>query len=166
MGYKDPKDVKTKLFHMSFSENELEEIEKYVKESPITTKTAFIREAISEKIMREENPELFMTKTVNNGKIGDFLEEIRGLTETQKQIVDQLADFNELKSSLSTLQRFVNKTESHNNEKIIVDLLKTHKHLTPIKIVEKTELSEEEVIECISNDSLFAYNLNGEVELK
>ena len=166
MGYKDPKDVKNKLVHMSFSENELEEIEKYVLESPVVTRTAFIREAISDKINRIKNPELFMTKTVNNGKIGEFLDEIRGLTATQKQIVDQLKDFDELKSSLRTLQTFVRKTETHNNEKIIVDLLKTHKHLTPVKIIEKTELSEEEVIECISNDSLFAYNINGEVELK
>ncbi len=166
MGYKAPKDVKTKLFHISFSENELEEIEEYMKVSSFSTKTAFIREAVKEKINRKKFPELFMTKTVNNGKIEVFLEEIRGLTATQKQIVDQLTDFNELKSSLSTLRSFVNKTETHNNEQIIVDLLEKHKQLKPGKIMEKTGLSLEVVMECISNAKLFTVNIKGDVELK
>ena len=61
-GYKDPKDVRTKMVHISFSENETEELDEYVKESSLTTRTAFIRDAIADKIIRIKNPELFYLK--------------------------------------------------------------------------------------------------------
>ncbi len=61
-GYKAPKDVKTKFFHISFSENEIEDIEGYMRASTFTTKTSFIREAVNEKIMRKNHPELFYLK--------------------------------------------------------------------------------------------------------
>lgn len=61
-GYKDPKDVRNKMIHLGFSENDIEEIDEYVKESSLNTRTAFIRDAISEKINRIKNPELFYLK--------------------------------------------------------------------------------------------------------
>lgn len=164
--FKDPKDIRDKLVHLAFSENEIIEIDKFVDEGNYPTRTEFIRQAIFDKINRIENPDLFMTKTTNNGKISEFLEEVRANNEQQKKILKKLGILNEIQQTLGILKNLTKRPEIEKNKKIIIELLKKHKHLKPLKIMELSKLASHEVYDVISDESLFMININGEVELK
>lgn len=164
--FKDPKDIRDKMVHLAFSENEIISVDKYVEECNYPTRTEFIRQAIFDKINRIENPELFMTKTTNNGRISEFLEEVKANNEQQKEILKKLGILDEIQENLGILQTLTNRPEIEKNKKIVIELLKKHKHLKPLKIMELSKLASHEVYDVISDNSLFIININGEVELK
>ena len=164
--FKDPKDIRNKLIHLAFSENEITKIDKYVDDGNYPTRTEFIRQAIFDKFDRTENPDLFMTKTSNNGNLSEFLEEVRANTEQQKEILKTLPILNKIQQTLGILKTLTKQPEIEKNKKIVIDLLKKHKHLKPLKIMELSKLASHEVYDVISDDSLFIININGEVELK
>ena len=56
--------------------------------------------------------------------------------------------------------------ETEKNEKLIIALLKEHKKLKPLKIMELSGLSSHKIYDVISNDNIFSINMNGEVVLK
>lgn len=164
--FKDPKDIRDKLIHLAFSDNEIDKIDKYVEEANYPTRTEFIRQAISDKINRITNPELYMTKTTNNGKISDFLEEVRVNNEQQKAILKKLRTLNEIQETLGVLKTLTKQPEIEKNKKMVIELLKKHKCLKPLKIMELTKLIPHDVYDVISDDNLFIINIKGEVELK
>ncbi len=164
--FKDPKDIRDKMIHLAFSENEVTKIDKYVDDGNFPTRTEFIRRAIYDKIDRIDNPEVFMTKTVNNGRIFEFLEEVRANNEQQKEILKTLPILNEIQQTLGVLQTLTKRPEIEKNKKIVIELLKEHTHLKPLKIMELSKLASYEVYDVISDNSLFIININGEVELK
>ncbi|MFW9971151.1 MAG: ribbon-helix-helix domain-containing protein [Candidatus Odinarchaeota archaeon] len=164
--FKDPKDIREKLVHIAFSENEVNEIDNFAEEGNYSTRTEFIRQAVFDKINRIKNPDLFMTKTQNNGKISEFLEEVRVNNEQQKEILKKLSILNDIQQTLGVLQSLTKQPEIEKNKKIIIELLKKHKHLKPLKIMELSKLASHEVYDVISDEALFIININGEVELK
>lgn len=164
--FKDQKDIRNKFIHLAFSENEITKIDKYVDEGNYPTRTEFIRQAIFDKFNRIENPDVFMTKTINNGEISDFLEEVRTNNEQLKKIFKILPTLHEIQQTLGILQTLTKQPEIEKNKKIVIELLKKHKHLKPLKIMEMSKLASHEVYDVISDDSLFIININGEVELK
>ena len=164
--FKDPKDIRDKMVHLAFSENEITKIDKYVDNGNYPTRTEFIRQAIFEKINRIENPDLYMTKTTNNDKISEFLDEVRVTNEQQKEILKKFTVLNEIQDTLGILQTLTKRPEIEKNEKIVIELLKKHEHLKPLRIMELSKLASHEVYDVISNKILFIINLNGEVELK
>ena len=60
----------------------------------------------------------------------------------------------------------VKEPEIEKNEKLIIELLKEHKKLKPLKIMELSGLSSHKVYDVISNDNVFSINMKGEVVLK
>jgi len=102
-GYKDTKDVRSQMFHLSFSPNEYEKLKKYVNNSSHSTTTSFIRDAISDKIMRIDDPKLFYRKAYVTESMKTKKEEIEKLNGTIKDLLTNPNDLLIKKSKIKIL---------------------------------------------------------------
>jgi len=163
----DPEDKRTKLIHLAFSPNEIQEIDKHVKQAN-TSRTEFIRQAIQDKIMKIKNPEMF-DKTTSNFNPSEFDEYVRNIKLTVKQqneILEKLAIVNQIQDNFTLLKSMAKQPEIAKNEKIIIDLIKEHGPLKPLKIMDLADLRSHKVYDVISNENVFSININGKVILK
>ena len=166
----DQKDVRNKTIHIAFSENEITQIDKYcnLDDVKLTTRTAFIREAIFDKIRRIKNPKDYnqITKQFDGEQISEFLKEIKTSNKQQKEILNRLVIVDQIQTNFKMLKNIAKEPEIEKNEKRIIALLTKHKKLKPLKIMELSELSSHKIYDVISNDNVFSINMNGEVVLK
>jgi len=166
----DQKDIRNKTIHIAFSENEISQIDKYCKHDKIklTSRTEFIRQAIFDKIRRIENPEDYnlISKKFDVDQITEFLKEIKTTTEQQKDILKRLEIVDQIQTNFKVLKNIAKEPEIEKNEKLIIELLKEHKKLKPLKIMNLSGLSSHRIYDVISNDNIFSINMNGEVVLK
>lgn len=166
----DQKDVRNKTIHIAFSENEITQIDKYCKLNDIklTTRTAFIREAIFDNIRRIKNPKDYspIGQKFDGEQISEFLKEIKTSNKQQKEILNRLVIVDQIQTNFKVLKNMAKEPEIEKNEKLIVVLLTEHKKLKPLKIMKLSGLSSHKIYDVISNDNIFSINMNGEVVLK
>ena len=162
----DPENKRDKLIHLAFSQNELEDIDKHVKQAN-TSRTEFIRQCIQDKIMKIENPELFSTASnVNTSDFSEFLKEIKTSNQQQKIILEKLSIVKQIQDNFSLLKSMSKQPEIDLNEKIIIKLIREHGPLKPLEIMDLGDLRSHKVYDVISNDQVFSININGKVILK
>ncbi|MHA1874889.1 MAG: ribbon-helix-helix protein, CopG family [Promethearchaeota archaeon] len=162
----NPQDKRNKLIHLAFSQNEITEIDKHVKQAN-TSRTEFIRQAIQDKIMKIENPELFNpASNVNTSDFSEFLKEIKTSNKQQKIILEKLSIVKQIQDNFTLLKTIAKEPEIMENEKIIIDILKEHGPLKPLKIMDLADLRSHKVYDVISNENVFSININGKVILK
>ncbi len=152
-----------KIVHIAFTENEIKEIDKYRKEFN-TTRSNFIRNAITEKIRSIKNPNIYngigsINKEIlekllrNQEKQENYSKIISKKVETLDKILVNLALLKEERKNLVK------------EEQIIIKLLKDHEKLKPLKLIELSELPSNVVYDVISNDKMFSITMNGEIKL-
>lgn len=161
------KEKRDKTVHIAFSKSELTNIDKYRKESN-STRSNFIRNAIYEKIRRIDNPNIF--NNIGLGPINqELLEKLINNQEKQEKlnkIIEQkLKVIDQIYANLSLLEKSKENGELARNEQIVIELLKEHKHLKPMKLMKLSGLPSYRIYDVISNAKLFKINVNGEVEL-
>lgn len=161
------KEKRDKVVHIAFSENELNNIDKYCKDSN-STRSNFIRNSIYEKIRRIDNPNIFngiglgpinqelLEKLINNQ---EKQEKLNKIIEEKLNVIDQIYE------NLSILEKEKENGELARNEQIVIEILKEHKHLKPLKLMKLSGLPSYRIYDVISNSKLFKINVNGEVEL-
>ena len=161
----DPENKRDKLIHLAFSSNELEDIDKHVKQAN-TSRTEFIRQAIQDKIMKINNPELFNVVNSNTSDFSEFLREIKTSNKQQKIILEKLSIVKQIQDNFSLLKSMSKQPEIDLNEKIIIKLIREHGPLKPLEIMDLGDLRSHKVYDVISNDQVFSININGKVILK
>jgi len=161
----DPENKRDKLIHLAFSQNELEDIDKHVKQAN-TSRTEFIRQAIQDKIMKINNPELFNVVNSNTSDFSEFLREIKTSNKQQKIILEKLSIVKQIQDNFSLLKSMSKQPEIDLNEKIIIKLIREHGPLKPLEIMDLGDLRSHKVYDVISNDQVFSININGKVILK
>lgn len=152
-----------KMVHIAFTENELKEIDKYRKEFN-TTRSNFIRNAITEKIRSIKNPNIYNGIGSINKEILEKLLRNQEKQENYSKIISKKVEIlDKILVNLALL-----KEERKNlikEEQIIIKLLKDHEKLKPLKLIELSELPSNIVYDVISNDKLFSITMNGEIKL-
>ena len=154
---------RNKIVHIAFTENELKEIDKYRKEFN-TTRSNFIRNAITEKIRRIKNPNIYNGIGSINKEVLDKLLRNQEKQENYSKIISKkLEILGQIRTNLSLLRE--ERKNLVKEEQIIIKLLKDHEKLKPLKIIELSKLPSNIIYDVISNDKLFGMTMNGEVKL-
>ena len=154
-----------KFVHIAFTENELKEIDKYRKEFN-TTRSNFIRNAIIEKIRRIKNPNIY--NEIGLGSINQkLLEKLLRNQERQEKYSKIISKKVEVLDKILTNLALLREERKNlvKEEQIIINLLKDHKKLKPLKLIELSKLPSNIVYDVISNDKLFSITMNGELKL-
>ncbi len=161
------KEKRDKVVHIAFSESELKNIDNYRKKSN-STRSNFIRNSIYGKIRRIDNPNIF--NNIGLGPINkELLEKLINNQEKQEKlnkiIEEKLKVIDQIYENLSILEKEKENGELATNEQIVIELLKEHKHLKPMKLMKLSRLPSYRIYDVISNSKLFKINVSGEVEL-
>ena len=152
-----------KIVHIAFTENELKEIDKYRKEFN-TTRSNFIRNAITEKIRRIKNPNIYNgIGSINKEVLEKLLKNQEKQENYSKIISKKLEILGQIQTNLSLLRE--ERKNLVKEEQIIIKLLKDHEKLKPLKIIELSKLPSNIVYDVISNDKIFSITMNGELKL-
>ena len=148
-----------KRIHIAFNESELEEIDKYRKESK-TTRSNFIRQAIFEKIRRIENPEINIGNMENiNDLMTQLLNGQKKQQEVNKLIMERATTGKDLKNSFNALKGLVKNANGKIKRMKIINLLKAHGSLRINKLIELSGFSKETIYELIADQEIFSINL-------
>ena len=152
-----------KTVHIAFTENELEEIDKYRKEFN-TTRSNFIRNAITEKIRSIKNPNIYNGIGSINQELLEKLLRNQEKQENYSKIISKKVEIlDKILANLTLLRE--ERKNLVKEEQIIIKLLKDHKKLKPLKIIELSKLPSNIVYDVISNDKIFSITMNGELKL-
>lgn len=122
------------------------------KENHYKTMSSFIRDAVKEKINRIENPEAFNESKGTNKKIDLLSEKI----DIMRQKIEEIST---LKEGLEALQEEVKRPKIKEKEEKVVNILKEKGELSIHQLVKDSNLKEDVILEVLSNDSLFQFNI-------
>jgi len=152
-----------RMVHIAFTENELKEIDEYRREFN-TTRSSFIRNAITEKIRIIKNPNIHIGIGSINQELLEKLFINQEKQEKYHKIISKKVEIlDKILVNLSLLRE--ERKNLVKEEQIIIKLLRDHEKLKPLKIIELTKLPINIIYDVISNDKLFGITMNGEVKL-
>lgn len=155
----EEKEIRDKMVHIAFTKSEKEEIKKYAENM---TSSEFIRQAIRDKIMRIENPELFqerISSDLDNKQLTKLLEMTNESSEKINLILEKFDTIVQIENTLKVLGSMVERPVIEQKQKVIIELLKTHDSLKPKKLMELSGFSKEEIYDIISNSNIFSIDI-------
>ena len=160
--YKNPQDLRNKSVHLAFSENEIADLDKYREK---TTRTQFIRQALNDKYIRIEHPEMFGggSSSSNNENVLELLNKINISNDDIKKFLKTTL-VKEINKTLKVLKTMVNEPIVEKNKEIVINILKEHGKLRVPKLMELSNLRNHEFYDVISDDSLFSLSPKNEIE--
>lgn len=173
---KENKEVRIKQIHLTFTEKEKDKVTQFAKAFNKNVRD-FIRDTVLEKIRTTEFPEQF--KQTNIEQIDPkILEEIKRNIETsielQKLTNKRLNIAEDIESTIQAIKEEYNKLKKKNQisdfskeSKLIIDLLKTHKSLTPEQISKMINLEIDNILLMLNTSNQFKLNITtGRYELR
>jgi len=157
---KEPNEIRNRLVHIAFSEEEINKIDIFV-EKALTTRTDFIRQAIFDKIRLIEHPELETGEQLSQAKLEEIEKNTRLMLELQQQYSEQAKIVNEINKSLSLLQEYSLQERVDSEKENVFNILEVHGELTPGEILEKIALPEEVLFKILADKKLFELTQRG-----
>lgn len=166
---KKEKEEREKPIQFYVSERELKEIEEFTNISK-TSKSEFIRQAISDKIMRMKTPEVFEAKGMNGiskSQIKAVLETTINSQEKINLLVEKMDLIIEKEKLFDMLSEKINKTDLIDIDNAVSELLAENKTMKLEDLVNKLGRDENTVLKVLSlkdenNKAKYTYDMKTE----
>ncbi len=143
---------RNKPIQIYFSIEEYEEIEVFRNKSG-TTKSEFIRQAITDKIMRMKNPEMFKSKGLN-GESKANIRQVLEATTDNKEKIDLLIEKMELvienQKYFEIISKRVNEDDFKEIDNAINELLTEHKIMKLEELAKELEYEKDTILRVLS----------------
>lgn len=153
-------DLRENMIHIAFSNSEKERIKDYAKESD-TTISEFIRQAISDKILRIENPEMFSVN--NEERMREIEVNQKKQLELSELLLKRIEIVNGINETMKALKPLVNKQDMKEICDTIISMLKIHESIKIDKLILLTSFQRKDIYDCIAINNKLAINENEEV---
>lgn len=170
------KEKRDNVVHIAFTKSWKKHIKAQAKTDNMTI-SEFVRQAVFEKMRREEFPEQF--KQTNIDQIDpNTLEEIKRYMEKSIELEEEIKDRLKIAENIESITKAIkdqyNKLKKENlisgfskESNLIVDLFKTHKSLTPDQISKLINLDIDDVLLILNTSNRFKLNIiTGKYELR
>lgn len=155
---KEKQDIRA-VFHLSITPKEKETIKLCSKASNMSM-SEFMRQAIFDKITRIDNPEISSTSSNDDSKILAYMKKNDSrLAKMEKLLRERLSNGKVIKSSLEQIKSRVDSARLSFERDLVIKKLKSEGALSPKEISELTQISQNDVYEIISDDSIFTIDI-------